>query len=55
MGAVHITVEKSFVRDDEEADIALSPIRSQAAVDKDSMETTMTSKTETVAEALLTR
>jgi len=43
VGAVHITVEKSFLRDDEETDIALSPIRSQTVIDKESMETTMTS------------
>jgi len=44
MGAVHITVEKSFLRDDEETDIALSPIKSQVTVmEKGSMETTITS------------
>ena len=41
---MHITVEKSFLRDDEETDIAMSPIRSQMTViEKDSMETTITS------------
>jgi len=50
MGAVHITVEKSFLRDDEEADIAMSPIRSQTVIEKGSMETTITSKTKTSGE-----
>jgi len=50
VGAVQITVEKSFLRDDEEADIALSPIRSHIVTEKDSMETVGALETKTVSE-----
>jgi len=44
-GATRINGEKSPMRHSDEAHIPLSPIRSQAATEKDSMETATTSKT----------
>lgn len=54
-GGVQINVEKSVMKHDEEAGIILSPVRSNAALEKRSMETFTTSKTGTVVEDHTTR
>jgi hypothetical protein len=49
-GGVQINVEKSVMKDDEEAGIILSPVRSHATLEKRSMDTFLTSKTGTIEE-----
>jgi len=55
MGVGRLDVEKSSMRHDEEADIALSPMKWQEARGGDSIETASTSKTKTVVEDLTER
>lgn len=50
MATTPVGEEKSSLRHDEEADIALSPIRSQVTMGKDSIETASTSKMKAVVE-----
>lgn len=48
MGAMPVNEEKSTLRHDEEADIPLSPMRSQVTMGKGSVETASTSKLDVV-------